>query len=43
MRTASLLALWNMLVDLTELKRAEEAGNHLAAIVESSLDAIGGC
>jgi PAS domain S-box-containing protein len=30
----------NMLVDLTELKRAEEAGNHLAAIVESSSDAI---
>jgi PAS domain S-box-containing protein len=30
----------NMLVDLTELKRAEEAGNHLAAIVESSFDAI---
>jgi PAS domain S-box-containing protein len=30
----------NMLVDLTELKRAEEAGNHLAAIVESSYDAI---
>jgi PAS domain S-box-containing protein len=30
----------NMLVDLTELKRAEEAGHHLAAIVESSFDAI---
>jgi PAS domain S-box-containing protein len=30
----------NMLVDLTELKRAEEAGNHLAAVVESSSDAI---
>jgi PAS domain S-box-containing protein len=30
----------NMLVDLAELKRAEEAGSHLAAIVESSFDAI---
>jgi PAS domain S-box-containing protein len=30
----------NMLLDLTALKKAEEAGSHLAAIVESSFDAI---
>ena len=30
----------NMLVDLSERKRAEEAGQHLSAIVESSFDAI---
>jgi PAS domain S-box-containing protein len=30
----------NMLLDLTDLKKAEVAGNHLAAIVESSFDPI---
>jgi PAS domain S-box-containing protein len=30
----------NMLLDLTHLKKAEEAGSHLAAIVQSSFDAI---
>jgi PAS domain S-box-containing protein len=29
-----------MLLDLADLKKAEEAGNRLAAIVESSFDAI---
>jgi PAS domain S-box-containing protein len=36
----NLIGAVNMLVDLTELKRGEETGARLAAIVESSQDAI---
>ena len=36
----NLIGAVNMLVDITERKRAEEMGQRLAAIVESSDDAI---
>jgi PAS domain S-box-containing protein len=38
--TGRLIGAVNMLMDLTELKRGEEMGARLAAIVESSTDAI---
>lgn len=38
--TGKLIGAVNVLVDLTERKRAEQLGNHLSAIVQSSLDAI---
>ena len=38
--TGKIVGAVNMLMDITDMKRAEEASRHLAAIVESSDDAI---